>query len=135
MLMFKFLITRIFFSLFVFFLALGFHLHASVSVNESVPNVQILTSDPRSLTIVFTPQNFSIKTEQIDGEELARVSFLDASYIETEGSPQVPFHVAVLGIPIGSYIEYQILESETEVHSDTHHTYTVHNIHTHTTHL
>ena len=108
---------RIFFSLFVFFLAVGFHLHIFANVNESVPNVQILTSDFRSLTIAFTPQKFSIKTEQINGEELARVSFLDASYIETEGSPQIPFHVVVLGIPIGSHIEYQILESETETYS------------------
>ncbi|MCH7756197.1 hypothetical protein IH970_13890, partial [candidate division KSB1 bacterium] len=87
------------------------------SIKESAPNVQILSTDARSLTITFTPQNFSIKIERINGEELARVSFLDASYLETPGLPQIPYHVAVLGIPIGGQIEYQILDSDTEIHS------------------
>jgi len=115
--MFKFLIPRIFLSLAVLFIAVSFHLKALASIKESAPNVQILSTGARSLTIAFTPQNFSIKTERINGEELARVSFLDASYLETPGSPQIPYHVVVLGIPIGGRIEYQILDSETEIHS------------------
>lgn len=115
--MFKFLIARIFLSLAVLFIAVSFHLKALASIKESAPNVQILSTDARSLTITFTPQNFSIKIERINGEELARVSFLDASYLETPGLPQIPYHVAVLGIPIGGQIEYQILDSDTEIHS------------------
>jgi len=69
MLMFKSLIARMFLSLAVLFIAVSFHVKTLASMKESATNVQILSTGARSLTIAFTPQNFSIKTERINGEE------------------------------------------------------------------
>lgn len=86
-------------------------------VEKDIQPVQILSSSARSLTIAFTPTHYSLNSQQINDEELTRVSFSGAVYFDKPGSPQIPYHTAVLGMPIGAQVHYQILETESEIHS------------------
>ncbi|MFQ5823172.1 MAG: type IX secretion system sortase PorU [bacterium] len=82
---------------------------------SSANSIQILRSSERSLTISITPQKWLSETVEINGEEFTFLDFLGANFIETPGSPQIPYHVAIIGMPIGSHIRYRILESDFEV--------------------
>jgi hypothetical protein len=78
-------------------------------------SIQILRSNDRGLTISFTPQKWTFETIDINGEEFTRIDFLGAIFNTTPGSPQIPYQVAVIGIPVGAQVRYRILQSDSEV--------------------
>ncbi len=82
-------------------------------------NLQILSQSARSLTIEFAVRDWSSERINVNGENLSRIDFDGASVIDEPGMPQIPYHVAVVGMPIDARVSYRILASEHEVEEDT----------------
>ncbi|MFQ5707919.1 MAG: type IX secretion system sortase PorU [bacterium] len=80
--------------------------------------VQIVSSDARGVTLTFTLQKWTLDRIEVDRQEFVKVDFFDAGFTEKAGYPQIPYHVAVLGIPDGASIQYQIIESDYEILDD-----------------
>lgn len=95
-----------------------FHFNALGSAKENAQAVQILKSDARSLSLAFSPQKWSIDTLKIDQGIYNRANFLGAQFIERPDSLQIPYHVAVIGIPVNATVRYRILETDYETLDD-----------------
>ncbi|MFQ6115346.1 MAG: C25 family cysteine peptidase, partial [bacterium] len=81
----------------------------------SAHSIKILRSDERSVTISFTAQKWASNSIEINGEVFTLVDFPGANFVDTPGSPQIPYHVVIVGIPIDANVRYRILESDYEV--------------------
>lgn len=76
--------------------------------------IEILSADDRGLTIEFNLRNWALEELKSNGEAFAKADFQGAVYRDDRpGSPQIPYHAAVIGIPVGASVRYQILQSET----------------------
>ena len=65
-------------------------------------NAQLTQSDLTGVTIVFSVPKWQVANQRINGEELTRLDFSGAFFEEQEGQPRVPYHAAVIGIPVGA---------------------------------
>ncbi|MFQ5649019.1 MAG: type IX secretion system sortase PorU [bacterium] len=81
---------------------------------RSEPAIQMLSSDATGLTIAFAPKNWREQVFVDDGVELTRIDFQGAVLKEQEGNPQIPYHVAVVGMPVGARLRVRIVESDYE---------------------
>jgi hypothetical protein len=79
---------------------------------ESDPGLRLLQSGPRGVTFEFVPEVVTFDTVTVAGRTYVRPSFLDATYDETPGQPQLPRRVVVVGIPPGSRVTAAVIERE-----------------------
>lgn len=78
-------------------------------------SAQILSVRPSGLTIEFVIRDWQMDTVSVSGEDFVLVNFYGASAVDEPGSPHIPYHVAVIGIPVGANPRYQIVDSEYEI--------------------
>ena len=107
---------------FLLFGILNLCLYSNLSIAQTIAGeeltnkpIQILSSNDQGLTIAFSPQKWTLETVEIKGEEFTRIDFLGANYEDLIGSPQIPYQIAVVGIPIGTQVSYRIIQSDHEV--------------------
>ncbi|RMF63465.1 MAG: hypothetical protein D6743_10700, partial [Calditrichaeota bacterium] len=81
---------------------------------RSEEQIQVLSSQGRSLTLAFTPQTWSVQTQTISGEDVVHMIFPGAVSGDSAGLPDIPYAPVVLGMPVGSRVSVQIVESEFE---------------------
>ena len=74
--------------------------------------VQVLASENSSLTLEFSVPAWIVDTTEVSGNELFRFDFIGANLNHEPGQPQIPYHVAVLGIPVGAQVQYNIIEAD-----------------------
>jgi hypothetical protein len=74
--------------------------------------VQILSMRPNGLTLEFRADNWRADTLTVNGDDFVLLHFDGSTVSADAGAPQIPYHVAVIGIPIGATAQYQILETE-----------------------
>ncbi|MFQ5676110.1 MAG: C25 family peptidase propeptide domain-containing protein, partial [bacterium] len=89
------------------------------AVESTAGAIQIINRGARSLTLAFTPKGYSVYSQQVNGEELSSISFSGATYLDEPGKPQIPYYVAILGIPVGATVQFEILETDAELVSET----------------
>jgi len=83
--------------------------------STGTPSVQILGTRPNSLTIEFTLQNLRMDTVRVSGDDFLSITFTGATTVDAAGLPQIPYHVATIGIPVGARVRHQILEADYDV--------------------
>jgi len=84
-----------------------------VSQQQAAP-VRVLNTDEAGLTLVIEPRKWQeLKRVVNAGDVFTQFDFVDANYVIEPGSPQIPYSVAVVGIPVGATVRYQVLETET----------------------
>ncbi|MFQ5603158.1 MAG: type IX secretion system sortase PorU [bacterium] len=81
--------------------------------------VRIVNAAERSLTLEFSVSNWQTESVMINGVEHTKLDFSAANLADQPGAPQIPYHVAILGIPEGARVNYQVLESDFEVIQNT----------------
>jgi len=83
----------------------------------AVKPVEITALGGRSITLTFTLKNYREREIEVDGKPYLAVDFPTAVYDHTPGEPQIPYHSAVLGIPVGARVSYSVIETIEEVQS------------------
>ncbi len=92
------------FSLLILFLSLnGKYLLAD--------DVLITQKSDQGITITFTPQEWQINPETIDGKSYYKIDFRNSCFDLSAGKPQVPKRTVVIGIPFGAKVNLEILET------------------------
>ncbi len=79
---------------------------------------QIIASDNRGITIAFTVEHWLADTISTKNKPMQRLDFADAVFIEKIGQPQIPYHVAVIAVPVGAVVRYRIIEEVPVVATD-----------------
>lgn len=107
----------------VFFLLSILLANASLSQTERVhlasqrqaDPVRVLSTNESGLTIAIEPREWQTRQRVVEsGEAFTQFDFIAANYLTQPGNPQIPYSVAVIGIPVGATVRYQVLETETE---------------------
>ncbi len=94
---------------------MGFcHSLTKLTASEKNPSIQILASDERGLTVSFEFLDWTVQKVRINGEDFTKIQFQGAYFEDGIGLPQIPYHVAVIGIPQGADVRYTILNSDYE---------------------
>ena len=75
-------------------------------------NAELTQSDVTGVTIVFSVPKWQVVRQPADGETLTRVDFSGAYFDEQEGQPQIPYHAAVIGIPVGAKPTARVLQMD-----------------------
>jgi hypothetical protein len=89
---------------------------AAASARESGnPAVQILSASPNGLTLEFSARGWRLDAIPAAGQDFALISFEGATVIDEPGLPQIPYHTAVIGMPVGASVRYQIIEADYEI--------------------
>lgn len=83
----------------------------SYSKNE---DIRILSSSADQLTFEFIPQNWQIRTKNIDGKRFVSFTFLHSTVAAKTGSPQIPARVLTLGVPFNGNATANIVDSQFE---------------------
>jgi len=74
-------------------------------------DVLITQKSDQGITITFTPQEWRISPETINGKSYFKIDFRNSSYNLSAGNPQVPKRTVVIGIPFGAKVNLEILET------------------------
>ncbi|MCG8606675.1 type IX secretion system sortase PorU, partial [bacterium] len=69
----------------------------------------------RSLTVDFSVESWLVDTARVSGKEFIRLDFRGANMVHEPGKPQIPYHVAMVGIPLGASVRATIVESDFEL--------------------
>ncbi len=85
---------------------------------KSRQRIQILSAEARRLTVEFSVHEWRVHAIPLNGEEFALIDFEGANLIDEPGAPQIPYHVAVLGIPVGADVMARVIETESETLAD-----------------
>lgn len=76
--------------------------------------IRILSDEARRLIVEFSVREWTVDVVPLNGGEFTSVDFEGASLIDEPGAPQIPYHVAVLGIPVGGGVSARVIETEQE---------------------
>ncbi len=75
-------------------------------------SVAVTQSDQTGVTLVLTPGDWQLESFRADGEELTKVNFRGAFSEDEDGHPEIPYHSAMLGLPLGSTASARVVEMQ-----------------------
>ncbi len=88
---------RIVFSLFVF--ALIFFGKINLLAGTAFSDVKIIHQDDHEIILEWRPQNFQLRTRQINGRQVQIISFENAIARNRPGQPDIPYRILSVGLP------------------------------------
>ena len=94
---------------FIFSLLFG---DTRVVINNSSPNVELLSSDQKHIVLEFSGGDFVKSPITIQGKEFFHLNFQGEPTLLKKGNPQLPKMVRSIVIPDNGKMQLNILESE-----------------------
>ncbi|MFQ5637905.1 MAG: type IX secretion system sortase PorU [bacterium] len=86
---------------------------------KSEKAIEIVSFGNNSITVALTFPGWSFEKSRVGDEEFVRAEF-EGAYFQDEalGAPRIPYHVLVIGVPVGAVVQGRILSADDEVLSD-----------------